>query len=238
VNNRKTFIFVVALIGFTSLIYSQNAADFEVKGKVLTRYNGTVTDVVIPANLGITEIGKDAFARAKITSVVIPAGVTTIGERAFLWCESLTAITVDKTNPAYTSVDGVLFNKAKTTLVQYPIGKQEKSYKIPSGVKQIGNSAFSGCKNLIAITIPAGVTAIGESAFYTCENLTSVTIPIGVTSIGDYAFSFCYSLAEITIPESVTEAGDGAFARCNALPPETRVEIEKRFGEDVFVLGL
>ena len=60
-----------------------------------------------------------------LTSVTIPSSVTSIGDGAFADCTSLTAITVDALNPVYSSVDGVLFNKSQTTLVQYPGAKPE-----------------------------------------------------------------------------------------------------------------
>ena len=61
---------------------------------MLTKYKGTATTVTIPANLGITRIGDYAFEGSGITSVIIPSGVTSIGECAFLGCKRLTGITI------------------------------------------------------------------------------------------------------------------------------------------------
>jgi hypothetical protein len=93
---------------------------------------------------------------------------------------------VDPNNPAYSSMNGVLFDKGQTTLIAYPGGLA-------------GN-----------YTIPDSVTSIGDSAFYYCTKLTSVTIGNSVTSIGDYAFYYC-RLTSVTIPDSVTSIGDSAF---------------------------
>jgi len=254
---NKRVILIAALVIFAAALYGQNAGDFTIKGTVLTKYNGKAAEVVIPANLGITEIGGRAFDYPKITSVVIPAGVTTIGDWAFSGCENLTAITVNEQNTAYTSVDGVLFNKAKTTLIKYPAGKQGQKYTIPNSVTSIernafsyctsltsvtipnsvisiGDGAFYSCRSLASITIPDSVTSIGRSAFDSCKGLTSITIPNSVTSIERDAFSFCRSLASITIPNSVTSIGDGAFYSCRSLASITIPNSVTSIGELAF----
>jgi hypothetical protein len=67
-----------------------------------------------------------------------------------------------------------LYNKNKTSLIQYPAGKKDSSFIIPNSVTGIGNYAFSQCKNLTGITIPASVTSIEGYAFYRCSKLASV----------------------------------------------------------------
>ena len=138
------------------------------------------------------------YPGGKSGSVTVPASVTSIGTSAFSNCASLTAITVGTLNSNYASVEGVLFNKNLTTLVQCPGGKTG-SFTIPSGVTSIGSGAFSNCGKLAGITILASVTSIGSSAFSGCSSLSSVTIPSGVTSIGTSAFSNCASLTAITV---------------------------------------
>ena len=206
----------------------------------------------------VTSIGDSAFRRCKnLTSITIPEGITSIGYDAFYMCSSLTSINVLENNKNYCSVDGVLFNKDKTELIQYPIKKEGTSYKIPNSVTSIGDSvfrccenltsitipnsvtsigqeAFWGCSSLISITIPNSVTSIGDSAFFCCENLTSITIPEGVTSIGRYAFDECSSLTSITIPNSVTSIGDGAFRRCKNLTSITIPNSVTSIGDSAF----
>src|SRR5262249_35036243 len=122
-----------------------------------------------------------------------------IGTAAFGGCSRLTAINVDASNPAYSSVSGILFNHSQTTLIQYPIGQTGTSYTIPNSVTSIGVSAFSDCARLANLTIGINVASIGDSAFYQCSSLTNLTIPEGVTTIGGFAFSACSSLTNITV---------------------------------------
>jgi predicted lipoprotein with Yx(FWY)xxD motif len=108
-------------------------------------------------------------------SFTIPNSVTSIDGSAFSLCASLTAFNVDAGNSVYSSQDGVLYNKDKTTLIQYPAGKTDVSFTIPNSVTDIGSGAFQYCTNLASVTIPNGVTSIGNGAFARCSGLTSVT---------------------------------------------------------------
>ena len=175
----------------------------------------SLTSVTIPNS--VTSIGAWAFENCtSLTSVTIPNSVTSIGNFAFSGCESLTSINVDENNENYCDINGILFNKDKTELIQYPIGKTDTSYTIPDSVTSIGAWAFYNCTSLTSVTIPNSVTSIGSYAFYGCKLLTSITIPNSVTSIGSYAFYGCESLTSITIPDSVTCIGDRAFDNCSS----------------------
>jgi hypothetical protein len=164
----------------------------------------SLTSVTIPTS--VTTIGTAAFADcAGLTSVTIPTSVTTIGDSPFSNCESLINITVTAGNPNYASQDGILYNNAKTQMIQVPDGISG-SVTIPAGVTEIGSSWFSSRRGLVSVTFVAGsqLLTIGPSAFSDCTSLTSVTIPASVTFIGEYAFSYCRNITSITIPASVT----------------------------------
>ncbi len=190
---------------------------FDIQDGVLVKYSGDATEVVIPE--GVTAIGDEAFAYCdSLTSITIPEGVQTIGDEAFLDCDSLTSITISE--GVQTIGDGAFCWCDSLT-----------SITIPEGVQTIGNGAFLYCDSLTSITISEGVQTIGRRAFSHCYSLTSITIPEGVQTIGDEAFLDCYSLTSITIEEGVRTIGYYAFLYCYSLTsitiPKSVQTIEK-----------
>jgi hypothetical protein len=175
----------------------------------------SLTSITIPNTLIF--IRNYAFSGcSSLNSVNIPDSVTTIGEGAFSDCSGLTSISVDINNKAYSSTDGVLFNKAKTILICCPAGKTG-SYSIPNTVISIEDGAFFNCSGLTSVSIPNSVTSIGDEAFYGCSGLTSVTIPNTVTSMGNSAFESCSGLTSVTISNSITTIGQKTFSECSSL---------------------
>jgi putative transposon-encoded protein len=189
--------------------------DFVIENGMLVEYTGEGGSVVIPE--GVTIIGNSAFFGCmKLTSVKIPEGVIRIDGSAFFGCSNLTDVV------------------------------------IPNSVTDIGNSAFFDC-GLIHISIPASVTNIGNSVFGYCQSLTSITVdknnvnytdidgnlyskdgrtfiqyaagktetefmvPYGVAVVGVSAFEGCKSLTYVETPESVERIVDGAFSQCESL---------------------
>lgn len=182
----------------------------------------SLTKVTIPG--GVISIGNYAFSDCKnLTTITLPKGVTSMGERVFkgcvrlatitipesvinigcsalFECYSLTSIMVDSNNQNYSSDDcGVLYNKNKTTLIQYPVGNSRKYFAVPEGVTSIDDHAFDSCLSLTSITIPEGVISIGNCAFDFCDSLKSIIIPESVTSIGERVFYSCDNLVSITV---------------------------------------
>ncbi len=146
----------------------------------------------------VTSIGSEAFYQnITLSAIDIPSSVTSIEGYAFTGCSNLTEFTVGASNPNFTAVNGVLFNKDLSSLLSYPAGKSG-AYTIPSTTTSLGIGAFSSCAKLTGITIPVSISSIGDNAFYQCSGFTSINIPSTVTSIGNAAFSGCTALKSIT----------------------------------------
>lgn len=218
-------------------------------------------------NLGnnVKTIGSQAFYSVRPEEFVMPDSITSFDSSAFGYsnnsikkitigkgytnntntgisalCNKLNAleeIIVSDENTAFSSENGVLFNKNKTQLIKYPNKKVDESYTIPDTITSIGTSAFnySIVKNvklndaLVSIAdsaflysniegnliIPDNVTNIGSSAFSYCNNLTALKLGSKVTTIGNAAFQECSHIkGDLIIPDSVTSIGSTAFSNC------------------------
>ncbi len=131
-----------------------------------------LVNVSLPAN--VTNVANDAFwSCTGLTNIAIGSGVIGIGTNAFYWCPSLAAIKVDSLNPSYSSVNGVLFDKGRTTLVEYP-NALAGDYAVPDGVAIIGNFAFSDSSFLTTVTLPSSMYYIGVSGFEDCTSLSGL----------------------------------------------------------------
>ena len=164
----------------------------------------------------VTGIGDQAFNWCSgLNSITFPSTITTLGNNIFKSCSYITEVIVDAGNTAFSSENGVLFNKNKTTLIYYPSNK-EGAYSIPNTVTTIGDGAFQYCgSSLTEVTIPSSVTSIGASAFSGCRSLTSITIPNSVTTIGKAAFKSCYDLASVTLSNAITSISEELFSGCS-----------------------
>lgn len=140
--------------------------------------------VMLPDSL--TAIGWEAFGGSdKLTTVTIPKNVTRLGEDAFTGCPALTQILVAKENPNYSSVNGVLYDKKVTCLIQAPGGLTH--CVVPKSVTTIGAGAFFECRKLDYVILPEGLTTIERGAF--CDtSLGKLLIPASVTQLGETAF--------------------------------------------------
>ncbi|WP_044975278.1 leucine-rich repeat domain-containing protein [Ruminococcus sp. HUN007] len=175
---------------------------FIIEDKKLVKYESEpgIIFVVIPE--GITEIGEDAFRDcSEIKIVVIPDTVTIIGESAFRNCSGLIKL---KLPDSITEIGGCAFRKCSglTEVVLPPL------------LKELRHDLFDECANLKKVVIPDGVEKLWGGVFHNCYNLKEVNIPESVTVIGGATFYRCNNLEEIFIPDDVTEIYQGAFTCC------------------------
>ena len=240
-------------IAINAFNFCSNLAAIEVSGKNMNYttldgvlFNKEKTELIRcpAAKLGahytipnsVNSIGDSALGGCEnLKSITIPDSVTGIAINAFNFCSNLAAIEVSGQNMNYTAIDGVLLNKEKTELIEYPKAKKDTNYMVPDSVTSIGKSALAGCKNLTRITIPESVHSIGEGAFNFSSNLTGITLPEGLTTIPDIAFAFCGNLTNINIGNGVTSIGEGAFTACVSLESITIPEGVTSIGEGAFI---
>lgn len=123
----------------------------------------SLRSIVIPNS--VISIGEQAFYYTRLSAAIIPSSVISIGEDAF-YASSLQYFSVDEENTVYSDVDGVLFNKDQSTLLDYPDGKVEDTYTIPDTVTAIAENAFTNCYGISNIVVPRNVTSIGTTAFH------------------------------------------------------------------------
>ena len=191
-----------------------------------------LTNVILPDSL-INIEENVFFSCTSLKNMKIPVNVKNIGEGTFCNCTSLTSIEVDSDNKYFSSKEGVLYNKNKTSLISCPMTKT--SVTIPDGVKNIEGRAFEKCAKITSLTLPKSIRSIGDSAFYSCTSLNNITLPNSVTSIGDFAFYSCTSLNNITLPNSVTSIGSFAFYGCQNLKSITMPEKVSYLGQCPFL---
>ena len=204
------------LIIYTSAdgkIVTPNNADVFGANILFNEYkNGSGT---IEFDGNVTSIGENAFGdvflgRGRLTSIIIPSSVTTIGEQAFYYCSRLSGnLTLPEglTTIEYAAFEGCSGFTGELTL--------------PSTLSTIGHYAFHGCSGFTGdLTVPEGVLEIGKYAFAYCGGLSgALTLPSSLTAIGTYAFYSCRKLSSIMVfAETPPSLGSTAFDNTNNCP--------------------
>ncbi len=164
----------------------------------------SITNIVIPDS--VESIGYGAFKNCfGLKSITIPESVKVISDMVFSGCMNLSKINVDSNNTYYLtdSTNTVLFNYEKTKII-YCCKTISGKYIVPNTVRNIDNSAFSDCRNLLNVEFPLGIKSIGRNAFEKCISLTNIKLPQSIVNI-DLATTFkdCINLESINIPDNI-----------------------------------
>ena len=193
--------------------------------------------VSAPLPDSVVAIGMGAFNWTGLTHMRIPEGVTYVDYWTFSNVPNLEAFEVDESNPRYSAMAGVLYNKDRSRVIRCPQARAaidwaptvreiaEESFAncsftnicLPPGLRRLGDSAFIGSRELTSIDIPEGIEELPSGVFMHCSGLRSVRLPDTLESIGMYAFCGCENLTEIVLPQRCRHIGYNAFSGCTRL---------------------
>ena len=184
---------------------SANTDEFVVVGGTLLKYNGSATDVTLPA--GVTAIGADAFrGNATLSSITLSEEILAIYDNAFRGCTAL----------------DVAIPKKLVTLGAFAFADSGiTAAAIPEGITELPESVFAGCTALSSVTFPNSLLTVGASAFNGCTALKKVTIPATVTSIKENAFFG--SAKEVLLGMGITAFTQNCFSPSEASPEEVKI---------------
>lgn len=173
----------------------------------------SLTSVILPANT--TSIGENAFADCtNLSSIILPSTVTEIGAYSFYNCKALNSIDIPEN---VSSFGNAPFRSCSANLIVSPANPH---FIVEDGVLFDSNkSTLIECQynKTGAYTIPSSVKSISTNAFTDCIYLTGVIIPSSVIEIGTFAFAFCTGLTTVTIPATLNTLGWFAFGGCTGL---------------------
>ncbi len=207
-------------------------------GDFLVEDYNTDKNLIIPN--GVKGLADMLYQNNPFESITISESLQYLGSSTFRYANNPKQFIVDENNAYYATVDGVLYDKDLTTLIQYPIAKEDESFTILQSVDSVGACAFENAENLKQINFHDGVKEIGYYAitgltgltsleipntvekfesnyFMGCENLVSVTLPDCITDIESRMFMGCTSLKSIVIPDGVQHINYEAFYGCTSL---------------------
>ena len=197
------------------LTYTLNA---DHTATVANYYNNTpdgvidIPDTVTKDNIDytVTAIGNNAFESLNVSSVFIPATVTSIGGFAFRFCKFLATVTFAEDSQLKSIGLGAFYGTEQA----YP---RFKEIKIPDSVETIGNAAFRYCQNLERIALPSALQTLSNVTFYGCAALSEVTFPASLETIQVGAFGYCRNLSEVELPASLKTIQSYVFGGCSDL---------------------
>ena len=209
---------------------------------------GGFTAVTVPE--GVISVGKNAFYNCdSVSAVTIPDSVKYIGDGAFRGCESLTAISVSENNKRYKSINGDLYTANEAVLLQYAVGKKDKKFTVPNGLKRIESGAFFGVNTSITeiyyngnvndwaqldgVSELTAQNTVDKNLYVNGELLTEAVFD-AADKINEAAFYTCKPLTSVVIGGSVNSVGEKAFSRCGNLATVTIDNGLTEIGDEAF----
>ncbi len=234
-----TFGKSLTTISNSAFVHCYNLAEItiptNVKSIEFSAFAGCTSLEMVNLSNGVETIGDIAFYGCeKLETITIPSTTANIGSRVFGACDSLKTINVDANNNYYSSEDGVLFDKEKAELINYPNGRFDEEFELPATLVSIGDYAFADCDNLVAVTLN-GIKRIGKHAFDNCISLETVELGNAVEIIEDGAFYNCITVSEIIVPDSVSAISDETFYWCESLETITLGNGISSIGDNAFI---
>ncbi len=173
-----------------------NKYTFDIRNGILLRYHGEADKVKIPS--GVTKIGKAAFAKASVHEIILPEGLSEIGEQAFDSCENLRYVHFPE---SLTQIAEGAFCRCRSL----------RDVRLFEGLQALGRYAFFKCKDLNRIELPDTLSEIGDEAFGYCTNLREIALPKRLATIGHYILGGCDSLESITYPIDIRLVKENFF---------------------------
>ena len=161
------------------------------------------------------------YSITKLQTLILPGGLTQIGNNAFFSCESLA---LQALPDGLTQIGDYAFEGCKSLALQ----------ALPDGVEQIGDVAFGSCESLALQALPDGLEQIGDRAFRNCKSLALQALPDGLKQIRRYVFFGCESLALQALPDGVEQIGDAAFEGCKSLALQALPDGVEQIEENAF----
>ena len=163
---------------------------FDKAGSTLIHYPAGKPDSSYGIPDSVTTVADQSFSSAtNLFHVWVSSHVAVIATDAFTGCENLLDFGVDEGNATFGSRDGVLFDKAGTTLLRYPVGRPDRAYTLPDAMAAVGIAAFAGCTNLTSVTVSGGVSFLADGAFAGCTGLTDIYFVGAAPALGSGVFA-------------------------------------------------
>lgn len=207
----------------STLTYDNN--EYTVTNIGLGAFSGDYEVINLPNTIRV--IDDTAFSGTKLSSMILPNSVVSLGAAAFMGCTSLSSVTLPssiktiehQTFDGCTSLSTITLPNSITSIEHSVFHNctSLSSISLPNSITSIGGSAFEGCISLSNVIIPNSITSLNSNTFRGCTNLSSITLPESITNIGSGVFRDCSSLSTINLPSSVSNIGKSAFVGCEKL---------------------